>query len=155
MSQQQSLGMQEHPSHPWKSATHFQCLTSLKTQIKGCFCQLNTQTVQFWGLQRSLKSLICTRRETGNLPSPKGAGSKCKGTQGRSTAPEAAAEQCPESHSGMLRTKTNTSAPWGLGGTAQGAVTHYEIQNDWVETKPKRTQTSQLRITKVGVGDRR
>lgn len=66
----------------------------------------------------------------GNREPPKGAGSKCKGTQGRSTAPEAAAEQCPESHSGMLRTKTNTSAPWGLGRTAQGAVTHYEIQND-------------------------
>lgn len=63
-------------------------------------------------------------------PKPQRSRLQVQGTQGRSTALEAAAEQCPESHSGMLRTKTNTSAPWGLGGTAQGAVTHYEIQND-------------------------
>lgn len=69
--QQQSLGMQEHTSHPWKSATHFQCLTSPKTQIQGCFSSWTHKTVQFWGLQRSSQSLIYTRWKQGTCQAPK------------------------------------------------------------------------------------
>lgn len=76
--QQQSLGMQEHTSHPWKSATHFQCLTSPKTQIQGCFCQLNTQDSAVLRTAEILTKPDLYKMETGNLPSPKGTGSKCR-----------------------------------------------------------------------------
>lgn len=127
MPQQHRLGMQEHTSLPWKSSTHFQCLISPKTQIQGCLRQVNTKTVQFWGLQRSLQSPACTR---GNQEPAKPQRSRLQGqgTQGRSTAP--VAQWCPEGQLGMLRSKTNTSATWALG----------QLSMLWLIMRPKMTE---------------
>lgn len=148
--QQQRLEMKEHTSHPWKSATYFQCLSSPKTQIQGCLCQLNTQTVQFWGLQRSLQNLIHTR---GKQEPPKAQRSRLP-VQGHREGAQLQRQQ----HSDALRVSLGCWEPrstlllyWWDSSECCDSLWEPKWLN---EDQAKGIQSSQLRITDLGVGER-
>lgn len=141
----------------WDAGTHFPSLEIINPLPGPDFPQNSNSRLLVPAEHRQSTSEDCTgpykawsaQEGTRNLPSPKGAGSKHRAHR---EGAQLNVQWCPEGQLGMLRTKSTTSAPWALGGTAQGAGTHDETQNDWMETKPKRIQSPQLRITDVGVG---
>lgn len=150
-------------AEPWDAGTHFLSLEVSNPFLMSDFPQ-NWNSRLLVPAEHTDSTVLKTaevltkpdlyKRETRTSQGPKEQAPSA-GSQGKSTALEAAVQWCPEGQPGMVRTKTNTSAPWALGGTAQGAVTHYESQNNWMKTKPKGIQSSQLRITDVWLGERR